>query len=100
MAASLDIGTKVKQPAESRLYAIDFVNLLATDDTLSSVTSVLANDESAETGITVGTGAISGTEVQFRLSGGNAGTTYKIECIAVTSGGDTLEGDGYIAVVD
>ena len=39
-----------KQPSESRLYDIDFAPLLATDDTITSVTSVTTAQGALVTG--------------------------------------------------
>lgn len=86
----------IKQPAEVLKMAVDYVNLLASSESLSSVSSVSADS----TTITVGAGAISGTQVQFVVSGGTDGRTYRIEVITVTSTSNTREIDGLLTVVD
>jgi hypothetical protein len=83
-----------KQPSESRLYAIDFVNLLATGETISSVTSVVGTPS----GLTIGSPTISGTQVLFRVSGGVEGVLYSIVALIRTSLSNTLEGDGILEV--
>ena len=93
---SNDIPKLLKQPAESRLYAMDFSANMAAADTISSITSVTATP----TGLTLGTAAVSGQRVQFRISSGTGGTQYKITVVIVTSAGDTLETEGYLEVKD
>jgi len=88
--------TRTKQPTEILTYAMDFVDLLCSGDDLASVTSIT----SSPTGLTISAGSISGTEVQFNISGGTDDTTYHIEVIVVTTGAETLEGDGYLFVTD
>lgn len=86
----------IKQPAESRLYSIDFANLLGTGESLSGTPTVTASP----TGLTIGTPAISGTTVQVRISSGSDGVPYKLECVVATSDGNTLEGDAILIVMD
>jgi hypothetical protein len=89
------LQTLVKQPAESRLYSMDFgANLNGAG--IASVTSVTATP----TGLTVGASTISGTKVSFRCSGGTDGVTYKITVVIVDDAVDpnTLEGEGNLQV--
>lgn len=88
--------TCVKQPSESRGYSINFVNLLASGDSLASVISVSASPA----GLTLGSASTSGTSVQFTISGGAAGVSYRIEAIVTTTLGETIEGDGVLVVAD
>mgnify|MGYP001271721704 FL=1 len=88
-----------KQPAEKVPYAIDFVNLIPTGDSLATVTSV-ASYPSGSGDLTIGTAVIEGTEVRFVVEGGIEGTTYRIEAITLTTLGYTLEGDGRLFVTD
>jgi hypothetical protein len=89
-------ATRVKQPAETLAFAMDFADLLNVGDSLASVTSAA----SSPTGITLGATTIVGTEVRFTVSGGTDGTTYLIEVVVTTANGETLEGDGYLDVAD
>ena len=89
----------IKQPAEELVYAIDFVNLIPIGDSLASVTSVTAYP-SGSGDLTLGTATISGTQVQFVVEGGIEGTIYRVEAIALTTIGYTLEGDGRLFVTD
>ena len=86
----------IKQPSEVKGYAIDFENLLAETDSLNAIVSVTGTPA----GLTISDETISGTQVTFTLAGGQDGTLYTIEAIATTTGGETLEGDGYLVVTD
>ena len=77
--------TLIKNSNESRLYDVNFSARLATGETLSSPTV-----SSSPTGLTVGSPVVSNGIVQFRLSGGTAGTTYTISVVVSTSNGNTL----------
>jgi hypothetical protein len=85
-----------KQPTETRTYSIDFVNLLSSTETITSVVSVTATPS----GLTLGTGVVSGTSVAFRVSGGTDGTLYNLRVIVNTSSANVLEGDGLLEVTD
>ena len=91
------MATLIKQPSETKIYQIDFTNLLDTGDSIASVTSVL--EETTED-LTIGTDSIVSKAVQFSVDGGVDGTTYHLEAIVVTTNGETLEGDGYLFVTD
>lgn len=85
-----------KDPAGVLDYVFDFAPLtngrgdtdwLASGDTISSKTVT------AETGLTVDSSSItdSGTSVTAWLSGGTAGSVYRVTCQIVTAGGRTDE---------
>lgn len=90
-----------KQPSEIITYAMDFselldANELSTTEALASVTSVTASPS----GLTLGSGSISGDRVTFSVSGGTDGTTYRIEVTVTTSTGNTRVADGMLVVKD
>jgi non-ribosomal peptide synthetase component E (peptide arylation enzyme) len=97
-----------KQPAEQRKFSIEFNNLLATSETVSSINSV--NSEKidgttsdltiATTGIESSASSSKNSMITFWVSGGTTGNTYKIEAIVGTSDSATLEGDGILFVTD
>lgn len=88
-----------KHPDESILYGIDFAELLDSGENLSRVNSVSsATTNSAAGNVTVGSGAINGTEVQFRVSGGDNGGDYRIVATVETSGGNTRVSAGNLEV--
>lgn len=68
----------VKRPAESRMYDIDFQHLLASGLALASVTSVIADLVSGSGSLSVSATSVNGTRGQARLSGGDAGSLYRV----------------------
>ena len=91
------ITTLTKQPAESRLYSMDFSPLLADALTVSSVTSVTV----APSGPTLsGAATVNGVYAYQRILGGTAGVTYKVTFVVVDSAGNILEGEGMLVVRD
>jgi hypothetical protein len=87
----------IKQPAENRLYSMDFSGLLAVGETIAGVSSVVATPS----GLTlVGSPSYSGVYAMQRISGGTANTRYKVTFVVTTTAGNTLEGEGYLQVKD
>ena len=85
-----------KQEGELITYAMEFANLLATGESLSSVTDVTASP----TGLTIGSASISGTEVRFAISAGVHHKKYRVQVEVITSTGNTRIGDGLLQVTD
>ncbi len=73
------IGTYVQQPADTLDYDIPYT--LADDDALDSVAHA-----SSPAGLTVSS-LVVGDSVKLWVSDGVAGTTYKVEVTATTTGG-------------
>lgn len=98
----------VKQPSETRKFGMEFNNLLGTSETISTITSVVAEkiDGSASdltlssSGIESSTVSSKNSLVTFWVAGGTTGNTYKLEVLAVTSSSAILEGDGILYVTD
>lgn len=91
------IITLTKQPSESRIYDMDFGANMSTAETIISVTSYTASPS----GLTLDPAvSISGKKVQKRISGGVAGTVYKVTAVILTSLGNVLEGEGLLHVRD
>ena len=92
-----------KQSSETRIYNMDFTNLLGTA-TISSITSVASElrGGGVSTSLTLGSSSIVGSskQVQFSIAGGVHKNTYRIEVVVVTSDGQTLEGDGLLMVTN
>lgn len=87
-----------KQPSESRLYEMKFDALLGPGVTVASVTSVTPVPL---TGITiVGGPTFSGKSVFQRISAGTLGVSYKFTIIIVDSAGNTVEGEGRMAIIN
>lgn len=93
----MSLPSLIKQPAESRLFSMDFSALLASGETISSVSSVTA----LPSGLTLVNPAVAaGTRAQQRISGGTDKVAYKVTIRVVTSAGNTLEGEGILQVRD
>ena len=97
-----------KQPAEQRKFYIEFNNLLATSEIISSISSVASEkiDGSttdltiATTGIETSPSSSKNSMITFWVAGGTTGNTYKLEAVVVTSDSAILEGDGILFVTD
>jgi hypothetical protein len=93
------MDTLIKQPAESILYDIEmkWLGRLSSGDAITSVSSVTAEpNDLTISDISHDFASI----VQFRASGGTDGTTYKVTATVLTAGGDTLQGEGQIKVME
>ena len=98
----------VKQPSETRKFGMEFNNLLGTSETISTITSVIAEKIDGSTsdltlsssGIESSTVSSKNSLVTFWVAGGTTGNTYKLEVLAVTSSSAILEGDGILYVTD
>ena len=90
---------KVKHPAESILFAVDFSKLLAAGESLSGVGAPAASPSGLTiTGPIVNTSAFDNDEggsvtigraAQFRIAGGVAGTDYTLTVTVTTTAGNT-----------
>ena len=92
-----------KQPGESRVLAFEFADVLASGETLSSVTSITSASEGLITGSVMPSftaGSISGTQVRTMVTGGTDREAYRVVCLVVDSSGQTLEGDAVLFVLD
>ena len=83
------------KPAEKRPLPFDFKAKIPTGDSISSVLSI-----TADAGLTVTSGTISGTTVTTTVSGGTDGTKYNVSCKVNTVNGNILELDGEISVLE
>lgn len=85
------------QPSwESRLFTMNFARDLAAGETVSSVTSVVADP----TGLTISeiTIDVAGKKIQFRATG--TANSYKVTAKVTSSLANKLEGDGILLVKD
>jgi hypothetical protein len=85
-----------KQPSETKIFDIDFVDQLTAGDALSTITSVTESTSA----ITIASTSIVGTAVRATYSGGVDGTTYHIVAIVTTSSTETIEADVFLRVID
>jgi hypothetical protein len=92
-----------KQPAESRLYHFVFTNLLASGETISTVTSVTQVNLGKVAGssdVTIGPPTKTTNIAQVRISGGTNYESYKLSALVTTSDSNILELDGILHVRD
>ncbi len=93
----MSVPSLIKQPAESRMYVMDFSALLGQGETLAGVTSVTVD----QVGLTLsGVPTYSGAYAQQRIEGGTSGTRYKITFLVTTTLSNTLSGEGILQVKD
>jgi hypothetical protein len=79
----------VKRPApEVRNYAVDFTNLCPSVSTVISVTALLLTQGVST--LTIGTPRITGTLVNFSLSGGAVGDIYEIQLNVSDTAGEVI----------
>ncbi len=97
------MNTDYKPPTLHKRATDDlpYVFSFATWSLLSTDTIASATVAGSPSGLTIGTPSVlsGGKQVQVRISGGTAGETYTVTCLAVTSGGYTITGDAYLEVV-
>jgi hypothetical protein len=89
------LGATIKQ-------VFDFISALAVGETIStaSVAATVWSGVDATPGSLVsGAASISGTKVTQTLTGGVAGTIYKLVCTVTTSASQTLQLVGYLVVL-
>lgn len=97
-----------KQPADHRKFSIEFNNLLATSETVTSISSIVSEKiDGTTTDLSIATTGIESSSVSnknslitFWISGGTTGNNYRIEAVVGTSESATLEGDGILYVSD
>lgn len=97
--------TLVKQPAESRLYDMNYKNLMVTAEAIASVTSIVQQLVDPDDGslsptsdLTIGPGSFALQIAQARISAGIDGRKYKVTFLVVTDLLNTLEGEGFLKV--
>jgi hypothetical protein len=89
-----DIPVLRKQPADNRLYDMQFLSRMDAGETITAVLSCTATPS----GLDLGTASFSGTLAQVRIGSGVSGVKYKVTFVVSTSADNTLEGEGYLAV--
>lgn len=77
------IATQVKDPDETRDFALDWTSRLANGETL------VASTWTPQTGLTVAQGSFTGTIATARVTGGTVGNRYTLENEVTTSFGRT-----------
>lgn len=96
MATNIDktsgLPYQIKRPApETRVYSVNFKNLLLT---IASVTSVVPSDSS----LTISNIAFTGTVVSFQAANGTDGKDYEITITVVDGLGNIISDDVMLKV--
>tara|TARA_R110002020_G_scaffold201645_2_gene404382 strand:+ start:1948 stop:2253 length:306 start_codon:yes stop_codon:yes gene_type:complete len=90
-----------KQPGEKRKFSMDFSNMLAASETISTISSITTEEINGGTSdLTTSGQAISGSNVEVFIQSGTSGKTYRIQITITTSGSQILQGDGILYVSD
>jgi hypothetical protein len=89
-----------KTPAESFIYTIGFEKSMEQTESISTISSLtISPPHSGTETITIDSSPlIVGKDIQFRISGGTDGQSYKVTAVITTSLGNTMEED-FILVV-
>jgi hypothetical protein len=94
-----------KRITETRKYTWDFVNDVASGETLTAGTqsvtaTVLKGTDASPSSIVSGTATISGTQVVQMVTGGVEAVTYALNFQVTTSEGQVLNGVGKLYISD
>ena len=99
MVSSISSNNLIKQAEETRTYSMDFSNLMASTETISSIDSVLSELRGGGTSdLTLASETIVAQTVTLIISGGTKAHTYRVEITITTSGGSILQGDGLLKI--
>ena len=91
-----------KLTGETRNYQWDFTGSLALGETVITATvtaAVWSGNDATPSALISGSAAVASPLVTQLVTGGVAGTIYKLVCAAVTSAGQTIDGYGLLAVL-
>jgi len=90
-----------KQPDETRVFTLDFSNLMGTSETIASIDTVYSEFRGeSTTDLTITNQSISGQTVLIQIAGGTDRHAYRVECTITTSTGQVLQGDGVLKITD
>ena len=89
---SLTLQNPLKDPSAVLDYAFDWTGWLAAGETITSRTVTVP------TGMTLESSTAASGIVTAWISGGTAGTTFRVECLIVTTAGRTDECSLWITV--
>lgn len=91
-----------KRTGESVNLTFDFTSRLASGETISTqvvTASVYTGTDASPSGLISGSASASGAVVTQKITGGVAGVIYYLLCQITTSAGQTLDMEGFLAVV-
>ena len=90
----------IKTENESRLFSMDFVNLLKSGETISTINYLGQYNKEGLSDLAVGIPAVVGSEILFTIGGGTNNKRYRIIARITTSLGNILEGFGVLKISD
>lgn len=94
-----EIQTLEKRVNESRLYNMNFSPKMADAESITNIDLFTsAATTTGPTALTLGSPAISGKQVQVRISAGTDGGKYLLTCRITTDQGNKLQAEGYLFV--
>lgn len=94
---------EVKQPSESRLYSVDYSNLMESGELITAILETIVTPQGKVVqvdALVFGTQTIASTIIKTRFEMGTDGEDYKITMKVNTDLGNTIEGDILIRVTD
>jgi hypothetical protein len=91
----MSLGTKYKDPDETRMFTFDWSRHLMGNDTIDTAVVAVPTGLVKEGTETISDG---NTKVSFKVSGGTANMKYTVTNTITTTGGETLERSGTILV--
>jgi hypothetical protein len=90
-----------KQPAEKRKFSMDFAQLLADSEVITSIASVTSETiNGGSSDLTITGTTINGSKIEMFIEDGTSGQTYRVEITVNTNGSQILQGDGILYVSD
>jgi len=94
--------TLVKQPRESIFYDMRFSNILKSTEVINNIQLlegvVVKSTNASPQDITITSSSIFSNYIRFKISGGTAGTLYRVTALVDTDQNNTFEGDGLLEV--
>jgi hypothetical protein len=91
----------VKQPWEVRRYTMTFENLMASTETISTISSITSETRGRGTSdLSITNSGIDDQLIYMTIASGTHAWVYVVEVRITTSSGQLLEGDGTLKVED
>lgn len=90
----------LKQPSEKLYFSMDFSNLVADGETISSPTVTSEKSDGSVSDLDITGVTINGLTVEMWIADGTTNTKYRVEVVVNSSGGSIIEGDGILVVKD
>lgn len=89
----MKLGSAIKQPAERRSYTINYEEALTAGDNVATASATVS-----PAGLTLEDVGVYDPRVKFWVSGGTAGTKYKVTVTVNTEDGQIFQDEVFINV--